>query len=341
MSRAVILKSRVLLCVATFAACGLALVARAAGPNDFRAARAHFIPQAGSRLYELRQRPQEQVALEPVPSRLQPGSTFYVSVTRLIRGQEEISVDNTLSKLRERVALNDVRFDETSGEWKLAHHEGRSSVPLNDPLLVVVGPQGYVVADGHHDLYLALYLGARTVPVQVLEDLSALSPVEFWRAVQARKLVLLTQTPEELAANPPDTAIVRDNPNRYLAALLALKVKTHHGASGELEIKLMKGAKRPAWLKVDGSVPFIEFELAAILARAGIQYDPAWGEAVPDEVIDRAIEALGAHDRELALRGVPVLKAVQAREVETQGEQAVSVILQGVESGCAHLFGGL
>lgn len=260
--------------------------------------------------------------LAPVES-APAGAASFLPLQLMIRGQDEISVDNVLRKLRDREESGDIRVDPSSGRWLLRNDEGRSAVPIDDPIQVIKGPQGYVIVDGHHDFFLALFTGAKTIAVHVREDLSTLSPVRFWTSLKERKLIYLTHTPEELADQPPKLESVRDNPNRYLAGLLALKVKLGSGLEAGT-IRDVKGAEDPAWIKVDDSVPFIEFAIAAVLGEAGIRYDSQWGAAVPAEIIAAARVALqraqvsGQHP---LLSSIPVLtSADEAKKARNEPE---------------------
>lgn len=261
-----------------------------------------------------------QVPDRPLPTL---GSSGFIQLRDLIRGQDEISIDNIRAKLSEKIADGDLRWDAGSGRWIAAHDQGLSTVPIHDPVQVILGPQGPVIADGHHDVFLALFTGAATIAVQVQEDLSGLTPVQFWEVLKARDLVYLRANARELARKTPEMFQIRDNPNRYLASLLAFKVAART-ASGEIEILKTKGARAPIWLKLNDSVPFIEFEIARALTEAGIRYESAWKERVPDEVVERSRVAL-AQARESGryplLNRIPILESRQ-QAVDCAGDGA-------------------
>lgn len=232
----------------------------------------------------------------------------FVPLTDLIRGQDQVSVDNMLAKLRDKIAAGEVKWDATAQSWRLGFDGGRSSVPLGDPIQLVKGPQGYVVADGHHDLFLSLYLGATTVAADVKEDLSHLPTKEFWERLRREGLTYLAADPESLTVRIPPMMQVRDNPNRYLAALIAYKVTLDTGAV-PATVVAAKGSKVPAWVKVNDSVPFVEFYVAQALTAAGIVYDPKWGSKVPPEILEKCRAALRLAQRTghpVELRRIPV-----------------------------------
>lgn len=144
-----------------------------------------------------------------------------------------------------------------------------------------MGPDGPVIIDGHHEYYLSLWLGASSISAVVVKDYSNFTPLEFWKTMAAQKLSLLKATPERLARDLPQSRDVTDNPNRYLASLLGLKV----GAK-------IKGSADAIWYKFDQGVPFIEFEIAEILKNSGIEYQANWGNSVPKVIREAARKAL-------------------------------------------------
>ena len=275
----------------------------------------------------------------------------FVPLRSLIRGQDQISIDNILfEKLAERQKNQDIVLDAQAQTWELKNDLGRSSVPLADPILGIRGPQGILVIDGHHDLFLGLYVGAQSIAINVKEDLSSLSPIEFWKTMKQRNLVYLPQDAESLAKSPPEMMKVRDNPNRYLATLLALKVATDSSpnlSTGALEIKAVKGAKVPVWIKLNNSIPFVEFFVARILSDAGIFYDASWGRTVPDAVIERARVAMlaartsGKYPQLKGLSGaeIPLIESHDDALKAAGGGAPLKAILARSAASCREVFG--
>jgi hypothetical protein len=270
----------------------------------------------------------------------------YVPIRVLLRAQDEISVDNILAKLADRQAAKDLKWDDHADHWQLNHDHGRSSVPLNDPISVVKGPQGFVVTDGHHDLFLALYVGAKSISIVVKEDLSALSALKFWEVLKSRRLSLMTASPEALSIAPPKMEDIRDNPNRYLASLLALKVKAKL-KKGSAEIGNVKGTPDAVWIKVNDSVPFVEFYIATALSEAGIHYESSWGKSVPADIIEKARKTIliasksGLHPE---LESIPVLEDLPAAAEAFKGKHFLKDILEqqlmeAAVGSCAGVFG--
>lgn len=256
------------------------------------------------------------------------GSKGFLEIENLIRGQDQVSVDNMLAKLEEKIAAKDVVWDAKQNKWTLNHDNGKSSVPGNDPIKVIKSDQGFVVIDGHHDLFLALYLGAKTIAVEV-EEVSQLPPLEFWKRLIAKKQVYLPETAEELAKKAPPMFGVRDNPNRYLASLLALKAEVSRKGDA-LKVLKAKALNTPIWIKINNSIPFIEFYIAEVLTKAGILYNSSWGKKIPEEAIERSrralVDAMKAGSIE-ELKLIPLIATSAEAEKLKKGGEALSKTL--------------
>ena len=268
---------------------------------------------------------------------LKVGETAYLPISALIRGQNRLSVDNMLMKLDERFKDGDV----INGVPQ--HDGGRSSVPLIDPISVIKLSTGYVITDGHHDAYLALYLGATTIPVIVEADYTDLSPREAWLKLRKKNQILLAESIDQLEQTNPDFETIRDEPNRYLAGLLALKAKVKRHDDGHVDVFSAKGGQKPVWIKMNGGVPFIEFYIADILNAAGIRYRPKWGKDIPDKVVEAARQALmnAARKREhKAFVETPIIANAEAGKKMSSDLSLLSIKLSKFSKSakCSALF---
>lgn len=265
------------------------------------------------------------------------GEIDFLPIRGLILGQDQISVDNVMAKLEEKKINNDIDWKSKKKEWRLAHNEGHSAVSKLDPIRVVKGPDGYVILDGHHDLFLSLYVGADTIAANVEEDLSNMSREEFWKTLKDRKLVYLKAPLSQLIKRSPRISDVIDNPNRYLASLIALKVGTKE-KHGDTEIVSVKHMGKPIWIKIDDSVNFIEFHIAKALSDAGIQYQSEWKKDVPKEVVEkiRAVlieaQASGKYPR---LEEIPILPS---KDAHNNSKDLLKFINHFATESCANNF---
>jgi len=246
--------------------------------------------------------------------------TPFFPLQGLIRGQDAVSVQNIISeKYSTRLANKDFTWNATQNRWSFAYDGGRSVVPATDPIIGIRGPQGIVIIDGHHDLVLSVFLGAKTIPVQIKEDLSKLSPLEFWQNLKQRNLVYLKDDAKALASALPQMTRMQDSPNRYLATLLAMKVLTQEVENDQLKVSSINKSKNSIWIKLNQSVPFIEFHIAKILSDAGIRYDAKWGKDLPVEIVEQARCAL--LDAKLS-GGYPQLKRIAILDSSQEAMQA-------------------
>lgn len=185
----------------------------------------------------------------------------------LLRGQDEIAYELGQRKT--------IKIQDSNGH-----------VHLPEPIDVYLGPQGYVIIDGHHDVYAARSLGVNSVPVRILKDWSHKTPLEFWMELKLSNLIYTRSSAEELSLNPPTLDGIRYNSDRFLAFLLMMKVKMQNGAE---KIEFLPSS---IWIKLNNEIPFIEFYIVEVLSQAGIHYQAEWGEVIPQSVIEAARRAL-------------------------------------------------
>ncbi len=263
---------------------------------------------------------------------LHVGDVLYLPVTALTRGQLGIDVVNLRTKISDRERLGDIT-PLKHGRYKLNRDNGRSDIPLDDPINVNLGPEGLIVIDdGTHDYYSAVHLGAETVPVRIIEDgrLNADGSVrtllEFWVNLKNRSRVFLDDSPEQLAARAPQFDEIVNFPDRQLVTLLALKISTLTPDG----IIVSVPNPNAVWMKIDSSIPFVEFLIARILGRAGLHYDPKWGDKVPPRIVRRArgilLEAQRIGEPEF-VKAIPILKShKQVEDLSSHGGHSDALV---------------
>lgn len=222
------------------------------------------------------------------PKDLVLDQAFHVPLRNLIPGQNEISIDNVLSKLRQVKEKWNLRWDPKTACWKLNHNFGKSLLPRKEALVVVLGPdKSLVIVDGHHHAFMSLYVGAETVPAVIVEKWEKLSLLEFWKLLKNEGRILYSTPPSQLASTPPLLTDMKDNPNRYFASLLACKAELRY-ENGKIIVKGVRGNNNSCWIKLNEGIPFVEFRIAEILKQAGLMYDPKWGTDIPKEMAEKA-----------------------------------------------------
>ena len=199
----------------------------------------------------------------------------YLAIDQLHPGQLRISTLNVADKVKAAKASGHV------------HDGGRSILPLAKALPVVRASFGYVLVDGHHDVMASLQLGATTVPVVEVDDLSALSPDGFWDEAHVRGYVY----PFDLAGQPRPPprrfAELVDDPNRYFATITARKCASASQATAD-----STGPEYPLWVKVGKDVPFLELMISDALTARGFTYKPR--EPLEPALVEKARRLLAA-----------------------------------------------
>jgi|GEM_PF-1854968 len=221
---------------------------------------------------------------------IEVGQVAFVPVEQLWAGQREVSAENARTKLFSSAA--DYGLDRNGDSWALPNDGGRSLLEISDPLLVVRFKNRYVIVDGHHHAVMNAFVGGRTAAVKVLYDFSSLTESQLWQELLAKRLVHLPgESVESIMQNRPSLASLRDNPNRYLASILGAKVDLSF-QSERVRVNGVRATNDALWVKINDGVPFVEFMIAEVLTRAGINYDPDWGDNVPREIVNKSRAAL-------------------------------------------------
>lgn len=206
----------------------------------------------------------------------------FVPIAVIQPGQLRFASLNVRDKVERAVKSGDALARPCCG-YLLKHDEGRSALPREAALPVILGPSGYVLVDGHHDVLASLELGARTVPVKVVADLSNLGDDAFWREADARGYVYPYQLGGAWQRPPRHFDQLTDDPLRYFAAVAARKCSGPDQPAAE-----SSGPDAPLWIKVGKDIPYIEFKIADALFNGGLRYDNALGSAPPPELVERA-----------------------------------------------------
>lgn len=205
-------------------------------------------------------------------------NAFYLHVSDILPGQNRISLQNVERKFLKINTKN-------AREQRFEFDQGRSPYPSKKALPVVKSSFGFVLADGHHDVMAALKLNADTMPVYIIEDLSHLSIDDFWREAEKKNYVFLKTLAGVRKIPPRNFSQLEDDPNRYLASLLARKVEDVSKWSQS------EGAETPVWIKLNAQ-RFVEFYLGDILRRNGIVFGKNMSNRLSESFIERCHHAL-------------------------------------------------
>ena len=207
---------------------------------------------------------------------------FYLNCSEIYPSQLRYSSKNVQEKIDEIILAKDAIWDEESKAWVLKYNSGKSALDLDQAVPIVKGPFGYVLTDGHHHLLASLKLEAKTIPVKIIADLSALDESAFWQEMEQNGWAYPYNLLGERTPPPKDLKLLQDDPNRYFAAIIARKCRP----DGDLITS--KGADYPVWVKVGKDVPFIEFRISDALWKQGLRYNYGMENQPPEEFIEEA-----------------------------------------------------
>lgn len=220
----------------------------------------------------------------------------YVSINNVEPGQlrySSLNVQDILNKLLASgvIAVNDDKNSTYPYRNISNFNNGTAIYPISAALPVVKAPNPagapgaftYVLVDGHHSTISALKtLGATTIPIYVVEDLSTLDCQEFYKTAIAKNYIYPYDLDGKFGCllpkfkNPETFTQMKDDPNRYFAAISARKC-----ASTSTPNSQSTGADYPLWIKVGADIPFIEFFISTLLNQHGLVYKNEWGNQVP------------------------------------------------------------
>ncbi len=152
-----------------------------------------------------------------------------------------------------------------------SHDNGRAIYGMEKKIKAVFYRGQLFIVDGHHRALISTYLGARTIPVKIEDDLSWLSPAQFkatmemrgwgyWRDFREQEMPII------------DLCDMEDDPNFQLARLIIRRVDVVI-EEGELRIQNSRGADRPVAIKINSDVPFLENKIADALRRGGVAWN--------------------------------------------------------------------
>lgn len=152
-----------------------------------------------------------------------------------------------------------------------AHDGARSLYSMEKRIKVAFYRGKLYIIDGHHRSLISTYLGAKTIPAEVVADLSDLNPSEFRQTMESRGWAHWRDFRNE-EMQPLDLCEMIDDPNFQLARLIIRRV-TVSWRGDQLRLERSTGADRPVAVKINGDIPFFENHIADALRRGGVEYD--------------------------------------------------------------------
>jgi hypothetical protein len=144
--------------------------------------------------------------------------------------------------------------------------------------------------DGHHRALISTYLGAETIPVRVIADLSPLSPARF-EDLMERKGLSYFRNYRGHPTRRVDLCEMQDDPNLELARILIARVSVEFSGD-EINLDSLRGKEWAIGVKSDEDLPFLEFLVADALRRAGVEWSDDRDTDLSKRQLKRYLEIL-------------------------------------------------
>ncbi len=241
-----------------------------------------------------------------VSSGIAIGQALYLPVPVLERSQSTFSFDRVVKGLRDLKRAGAFR------RGKLHHDDGRSVYPKDRRITGVLYRGRVYIVDGHHRALISTYVGAKTIPVELIADWSAKPPSRFFRDLRSRHLSYFYDHGGSWAG-PGEFCEIVDDPMIFFARKVLRRIDLNYDIeTGELEIIKDRGAKVAIGLKLNRDVPFTEQEMARLFRKGGLEWER--GDRVTAKLMARALEILrtrrtGSRLRQLLLLDRPTRMA--------------------------------
>lgn len=226
-------------------------------------------------------------------SQLKKGDRFFGQLKWLKPGQARYSFELSVEK-----ALEYTDGDGTFENPELKYDDGRSLLPEDDPVHVVLTDYGLIAVDGHHHVMASLATGAKTAPFLVVGDLRGRNSGKL-KAALVRRGYSYPYDLDGSVRYPQHFYTLENDTNRYLVSLLTTRVDVDP-KSGKITRIGSKGGNYPVLIKIRPGISkaFQELRAADVLRRAGIVYDPTADGGHPSrELREKARRALAEAQR--------------------------------------------
>lgn len=216
--------------------------------------------------------------------RLEPpeiGEETYFPTIALDAAQNRFAFQRFLGSLKKAV--------KEEPDW-FAHDRGRALYGMHKRIKAVFYRGRLFIVDGHHRALISTYLGAKTIPVKILDDLSHLSPAKF-RETMERRGWAYWRNYRGAAMTPVDLCDLADDPYLHYVRLVIVRLEAKI-ENGHLYISNVRGADPAIAIKINSDVPHFENMMADAIHRS-VDVDPDFkGKSLPEDVLEEALDAL-------------------------------------------------
>ncbi len=212
---------------------------------------------------------------------IQINEPFFVKIKEIHPGQSRFSQENVDEKVKKFIKDGNVILKKEGPQFKYSNN--RSVLPKKEALPVVNSPVGLLLIDGHHHVKASLQVGAKIVPVKIIEDMSRLTEAEFWKVAEQKGWIYPVDLQGKWVIPPKNFSQLENDPNRYFASITALKISKKGKKSGP---------DHPLWIKQGKDTPFIEFKIADAMYRKGLLYRSDMNKTQRKELEEQVREVL-------------------------------------------------
>lgn len=215
---------------------------------------------------------------------------IWVPIHALEASQTRFSFDRVVAALDKVVKAE--RLDQDKGRNKgylPPYDDGQSFFPKKRKTTGIFYRGKLFILDGHHRALVSTYLGAQTVPMEVLADWSHKPPNVFFNDMHEHGYSYLMDADGNTAAHR-DLCDLLEDPFLLLARKLMLRVDLKFKEDGTAKILDTRGSNQPIAIKINRDIPFFEFEIADRLHRAGVTWEP--GEKISNQRLWEFLEIL-------------------------------------------------
>lgn len=208
-------------------------------------------------------------------------ASFFLPIEEIHPGQSRIASKHVELHVQKAIKIGWASRAINSSSLSFKFDDGKSAYPIEKAYPVILSPFGYVLVNGHHHISASLSMNAKTVPVTIIADYTSLSEAEFWIEAEERGFVYLKNIHAEYELPPRKLIDLQDDPNRYFASLVVLKITDESYIAPE-------GTPYPIWIKTANEIPFLELKIADVLTRYGFSYNYEVGDILPDDLVEQA-----------------------------------------------------
>ena len=217
---------------------------------------------------------------------LTPSTSFFYPIENIRPCQNNASCLNIKDKYNKLIKKGSATWNGKS--FDLSYNQGTSVYPRSKPFPVINTPYGFILINGTHRTIASISLGATTMPVVIVDDLSSLSREEFVKQASGKYIF-----PYDLCGNatkplPSKFTQLTDNPNRYFSIISARTCKRKSTPNTKTT-----GSDYPLWIRVKTpDVGGFENQISQALWRAGLVYCNEYGDQIPDDFMEEARQIL-------------------------------------------------